>query len=180
MELLIIRVATAAHNLRHLNDDEDFDEEAFVSAIRKELYNTARNKRKRKQCIPQRMINYLPTDVVPPAAKRAKGRKSTVSLVFDKHGAVQAESARNGGTGDGGMSLYAKILAVIDHEHSVDELDDLLQDFARDFEDDPSDAHALAMVAEVRVALSNATRDTNKFDVIEKFKVPLSEIKSKR
>ena len=179
MELLIIKVATATHNMAHLNDEEDFDEIKFVKAIRAALYNTKRNVRKRHVVLNQRMVNFLGTEYVP--QKKVRSVTEKVSYVFDNSGSLVTPVRNEDNTEDGEKpNLYDALLQNMDHEQSVDEVDELLQAFIVTFEEEPTDHEAMSVLGSIRTAIAAAARDENKAGIVERFKVQLSEIKCRR
>ncbi len=181
IELLFIRVAYAAHNMHHINDDSEFDEKAFANGMREALYNTKRNVRKRQLVLSQRMVNYLGTPAEKSASKRTKTATKSVSYVFDNNGKLTDPVNTADDTDDNSeQTLYQAILNVIYTPQSVDELDDLLQDFIAAYEDEPVDNHARNVIESVRTAMAAAGRDENKAGVLESFKAELEEIKCRK
>ncbi len=178
LELLLIRVAMAAHNIKHINDDIEFSEEAFVKGMRYSLYNTKRNKRKRDTHLKQRLVNRvnLTAGRSPPPKRRKDSSPASISLVFDQRGDVVPQAAEED-VYDGEASLYDKITYDIDSEHSTNEVDVYLEEVSRAYEDEP---RAVQVLNELRAAISIAPRDQSRVDVIKKFKDPLSEIRVRK
>ncbi len=115
-----------------------------------------------------------------PPAKRVKFKKSTVNLQFDASGNLQTDSPAPESNTVASRTLYEVITDTIDNEYSVDDVHDLLQDLSRQFEDNPRDGRVLGLLDEVTCAISRAGRDQTKQSIIDMFKIPLSEVKTRR
>ncbi len=177
---MFIRVARAAHNMKHVSDDVEFEEESFTDSMREALYNTKRNVRKRQLVLSQRMVNYLGAPVSSPA-KRPRPRREAVSYTFDHRGTLTAASAREDAAADNSEpTLYEAVMNVVKNPQSVDELDDLLQDLIVVYQEEPVDTQAQNVLQSVRTAIASAAQDENKAGIIERFKSELEEFQTRK
>ncbi len=176
IELMFIRVATAAHNMKHINDDIDFDEDAFVEAMREALYNTKRNVRKRKLVLPQRMVNYVaPNRGLETAATPTTSKPVTIAL--DHKGALTPRQTADDVADNGDeLSLYEALLSVACDPDSVDQFDDLLEDFMALYTEDQARDRACAVLEKLRTAVRAADENQPVAGVVERFKQELEAI----